>query len=233
MPVFHEHNVIFVHIPKTAGTTINNVFGLRKLFPISRSLLEYDISIMYGNTSEYELDHLTSSDIKKLLYDNSLHNVWDCYVKMAVVRNPFDRLVSQYHYCKENKDFRVIGDNPSNWNTFDDFILRLNQVWKTIDVISHTEKSHYISQYDFLYDNSNNLIVDYVLRFENLTDDMYEFCRLNGTKIPLEKMKEKTMTSTHEHYTHYLTNSETISIIQKLYKKDFTELGYSFHSSSA
>lgn len=225
MPIFHQHKTIFIHIPKTAGSTVNSVFGLREVFPISRSLLDFDTSVMYGNTDEMELDHMLAIDMRNLLMPKERH-IWESYVKFAIVRNPFDRIVSQYHYCKENNDFRVIGNDESYWETFDSFIQRLDQVWKNFQKLPHKEKSHYIPQYDFVYDTNGNLMVNYVLRFENFNADMNEFRRLTNINIDLSKLHQKLMTSRHDHYVRYFKNQKTIDIIQKLYKKDFEAFGY-------
>jgi hypothetical protein len=180
---------------------------------------------MYGNTNALELDHILAIDMQNAL-SHTERDVWDSYVKFAIVRNPFDRIVSQYHYGKENNDVRVIGDKESYWDTFDDFVKRLDDVWDIMKDLPHKEKSHYIPQYDFVYDTKGNLIVDYVLRFENFHADMKELCRLTNINIDVAKLCQKCMTSSHNHYSRYLRNYKTIEIIQKLYKKDFDAFGY-------
>ena len=69
----HEHKVIFVHIPKTGGTSI-----------------EYALT---GRASGH--DHKTISD-----FESAYPKLFKQYLKFAAVRNPWDRLVSGFFYYK-------------------------------------------------------------------------------------------------------------------------------------
>jgi chondroitin 4-sulfotransferase 11 len=74
-PSFHSKKCIFVHIPKTAGTSVTDaLFGTPR--PRHRPLQWYE-----GMEPE--------------LYKE--------YFKFAFVRNPWDRLVSGYHYVVNKK----------------------------------------------------------------------------------------------------------------------------------
>lgn len=64
----HERKFIFIHIPKSAGTSLKNVFGI------------------HGPG-----DHRTPSEIAH-------PKTWDQYFSFCVVRNPFEKLVSAYCY---------------------------------------------------------------------------------------------------------------------------------------
>lgn len=70
--ISHEHKLIFVHIPRTSGTSI-------------------EIDIM-GELVDDGIKHLRASTLKKI------HNKqWDNFFKFSIVRNPWDRLISLYH----------------------------------------------------------------------------------------------------------------------------------------
>src|SRR5476649_167826 len=68
--ISHEHRCIFVHIPKTAGNSINRVFGVG--WEDHKDLQRY--------SEEVPRDQFES------------------YFKFAIVRNPWDRLLSDYNY---------------------------------------------------------------------------------------------------------------------------------------
>ncbi len=99
----HKNKLIFIHIPKTAGTSLQELLFNKKIFNAHRKSLKI---------------------IKKIGRYND-------YYKFAIVRNPFDRLVSIYHYY-------ILGGNGSykDWKIgktlskmgFKKFILNLNNL---------------------------------------------------------------------------------------------------------
>ena len=52
MPILHKHKLIFIHIPKTAGTSIEKVLNFK-------GNIKGDLRKWYGNVNNYELDHST------------------------------------------------------------------------------------------------------------------------------------------------------------------------------
>lgn len=217
MPVYDSHKAIFIHIPKTAGTTINNILGIKHIYkPCDK---DFSMDILYGNTNELELDHLTAAQAKLFIPKQK----WTSYRKFAVVRNPYDRMVSQFFYAKEKKDYRFIGNN--HFESFHDFLGRLDDIFEPyMEICSHIEKSHYIPQYKFVYGNDNKSLLDIVLRFENL---QYEITA-NGLDniLPSPSMQEKCMRSHHGSKEIYYTR-DLQNIVEKYYKYDFDVFQYS------
>ena len=68
-----ERKIIFVHAPRTSGTSIEK-------------------SILKGKLVPDSMKHLRSSQFQKMLGDQ-----WESYYKFTIVRNPWDRVVSMYH----------------------------------------------------------------------------------------------------------------------------------------
>jgi len=76
------HKFIFVHIPRTGGTSI-----------------ECNISEKIEIKKLWTLKHLTAKGI----FDKIGKNKWDKYFKFTFVRNPWDRVISLYHQPAFNK----------------------------------------------------------------------------------------------------------------------------------
>ena len=88
--IIDEHKAIFIHIPKNAGTSIEEYFGNKSV----RIQPE---------------KHADIYEIKKK-FKNSYNN----YRKFTIIRNPYDKMVSWYFYLKRNLgDYNVIEFN--NW----------------------------------------------------------------------------------------------------------------------
>ena len=84
MPVYRNHRVAHIHIPKTAGTAIERQFA-------ELGDMQWDSSSWFGRIRRpdrwYEDQHLTLCELRQL----SLGNVRGLHV-FAVVRNPYQRL---------------------------------------------------------------------------------------------------------------------------------------------
>jgi hypothetical protein len=216
MPVNHNLNVVHIHIPKTAGTSINNTLFNKNELDIKK----VNKRIFYGNWKYkenyfYELDHSTISFLKKECIDYK-----DLYFKFCYVRNPYSRIVSEYLHCKKHGS-RFI----KNINSFKDFILELKEKFTfVIDNIelNHHLVSHYIPQYYFIY-NNNKCCMDYIGRFENINAHWKQIIKKIKIKIPLKK-STKRYSGKYDWRTFY--NKELKDIVYNLYEIDFKTFNY-------
>lgn len=71
--ILHDHKLIFIHVPKCAGRSVCDVFHQR-------------------------FDHFTFH-----YYYKEYTKFIRMYETFSIVRNPYDRLVSIYHYIKEHR----------------------------------------------------------------------------------------------------------------------------------
>lgn len=111
MPVNRRYKLVFVHIPKSAGSTVEKVVRRRtrtrweltgkynrlvKEQPEVASKLKRQ-NPARPNMKQGLMEHLTLSDIAAYLGKQQLAY----YEKFCVVRNPWDRLVSYYEYGRQ------------------------------------------------------------------------------------------------------------------------------------
>ena len=212
MPIIDKHKLIFIHIPKTAGTSIEKVLIDYKLN------INGDLKKWYGNVNKYELDHST---IHYLINNCKYYN--QKYIKFCVVRNPYERLVSEYNYCKRYKS-RFI----KNINTFEDFVFELRDRFNI--VLDNEEKnhyliSHYLPQYKFTH-IKNECKIDVILRFENLNKDWNKICKIINKDIKLIKSNKYSSLKKYNYLDYY--NSELKKIVYELYKDDFILFNYKY-----
>ena len=228
--ISHTYKCIFIHIPKTAGQSIEHFFlNLHGLSWENRAplLLRYNPDPLKGPES---LAHLTAEEYTKLGHISS--EKFKNYFKFAFVRNPWARLVSEYRYRSCYKKY-----------TFKEFVLeRLPKQ----DAYSDKYR-HIMPQYDFIHDRDGKIIVDFVGRFENLQEDFQTVlqklsiptARLPRMNVSLSKDIEiikkikyllfrKTYTA-QKHWKDYY-DRDTAEIVRKIYSQDIKKFNYSLSS---
>ena len=198
--ISHEHKAIFIHVPKTAGTSITNY--LRKL---KFRQLNYHCATDGSNDDATGLFvHGTAWRVSR-----GLQNIWDEYFKFAFVRNPWDRMVSCYkNRAKSYSDFgKFLNDYPYPKNH--------NLIWHTIPQLTHVS------------DLNGNIIVDSIGKYENLQSDFDNFLsdvNIKSTKLP------KLNSTKRLHYSEYYKSDKQIEFIYDLYKSEIDRFGYSFET---
>jgi len=190
---------IFIQIPKCVGSSIENA-------------LMDDSSILRSNSYPHTfkvacpLNHLTLLDIEK----SKIMNVDQIkkMFKFAVVRNPWDRLISEYIYLKPRMELtKTFRDEIKNLANYADLGIYGN---------------HCLAQHYFI--RGETVSVDFVAKFENLQEDFDKVCDKIG--IPRQKLPH-TNKSNHKHYTEYY-DEETREIVAEKYAKDIEYFGYEF-----
>lgn len=140
---FNEFNMIFIHIPKAAGTAINQgLFG--RLAGLGHMSCQKYLQI-YGGAK------------------------FDSMFKFTFTRNPYDRFVSAYEYLKKggnnSHDLLFKKEVIDNYKDFEDFVL--NGFSQEDKIHNHI---HFKKQTDFLF-IGDKLSVDFVGRHENIQKD--------------------------------------------------------------
>ena len=190
----HKHKFIFIHNRKTGGTSIEAVF-------------KPDVGGPHEGNRGVEHKHASAIQMKE-----KFPKEWLEYFKFTLVRNPYDLLVSRYHW---SRDLQKI-DWYKN-HTFKEFVICINK--NTV----RPEWTKPTSQYNSLCIDQK-LDIDFIARFENLQQDFNTICDKIG--IPRQQLPHKNKTK-HKHYTEYY-DDETKEIVAEKYAKDIEYFGYEF-----
>ena len=206
-----KHKCIFIHIPKTAGTSIENALGHFK--EVQRGVQDHRPISEIEPVSFNELLKILRSrnasvikrKIQKTINDKKTNfkKKYDTYFKFTFVRNPWSRVFSWYKNVMRDdfhkKRFGVEADC-----TFRDF-LNL-----------HLDQFEIKPQLFWLIDKKGNIPFDFIGRFENLENDFLHLADLIGLK---DKVLPKLIVGGGERYTdHY--NSELKDIVYKKYLEE-------------
>ena len=128
--------------------------------------------------------------------------------KFSSVRNPFSRAVSMWKHW-----------SWSEAKTFNDFCRMIQKG----DYPNRCAIWHSGTLYEHLVGNGN-LLVDMVVRLENLQQDIDTVCDKIG--VLQHKLLHQNK-SRHKHYTEYY-DDETRQIVTEKYRKDVEYFGYEF-----
>jgi len=79
-------------------------------------------------------------------------------------------------------------------------------------------------QHSTLYDDSSQLVVDYLIRFESLQDGFDEVCRMIGKPRRILPHVNQTQ---HDHYTRYF-DDECRELFRRRFARDVELFGYQY-----
>ena len=220
MPYFPTLNLLFIHIPKTGGTTIESHFKSKmpiKLFEPEFALPNYKgMTLMLDkDETRSSLQHLTYRIIKrnsKLLsipFDDPKLRI------ISIVRNPYNRIISDLFW------FKLITLSTTPEQVFQVIKKYTTFTGKYFDDPRMPLDNHNIPQYKFVTDESGNLVGKiHIMKTETLNDDLKAFGICDSMK------KIHVGKETESKYMSYL-NKDSIKLINKHYKEDFKLFNYS------
>lgn len=191
---FEEKQCIFVHIPKCAGLAVAN-----SLFGCDGGL------------------HHTISDYEVIFPPRLFYRYW----KFTIVRNPWDRLVSAYFFLKKgglnDMDRRFAKRCLSGCGSFKEFVI------ERLPAREVRQFYHFRDQADYLVDPFGKMPIDFIGKFESLTEDYQQIAERIGVQSPLLS-KNKTE---KEHYSEYYTE-DLVKAVRQEYRRDIELLKYDF-----
>ena len=195
----HKHKFIYLHTPKTGGMSIGS------------ALFE-----ALGIEDNYQSFHIHYDDLNKEILKD--------YFVFTFVRNPWDRIVSDYRYKEEintNFSFDSFSNNPQYC-----YEQQYKTSVKPTDINffnNHRDTSNYfsefihtISQLDFLKGKFNHNIntlpfIDFIGRYENIEQDFKYVCDKIGitAKLPHKNFTNWKNNARIDYVIHLIKTGET------------------------
>jgi hypothetical protein len=232
--ICHPYRCVFVHVPKTGGISVEHVF----LRLVGLTWDTREPLLLRANDDPAKgpprLAHLKSTEYVSCGYLSQ--EQFETYFKFSFVRNPWDRMVSEYKYRGHpmRMSFKtwLLGHLPPPGFT--------------------DHYCHLVPQHEFIYDGEGRLLVDFVGRFESLQADFDAVCERLGIPrafLPHENRSLETAPrirslkglkrrvrrwlwtlrpkNVYPHYTDYY-DEESRAHVARLYRKDIELFGYDF-----
>ncbi len=203
-----KRRYIFVHVPKNAGNSIYSTYcDLTEIWDHNLRVESYKT---YPN-----------SDTFKQIRNKSLIFGKKRICSFAVIRNPWDRVYSAYNFLskgglkKEDKlDFKKYIEPYSDFNHF---------VLEGLSTASK-EQIHFLPQLHWIANSKGKIIVDEILRFENLSEDLNNFWTRRG--YPPRSLSFNNKKNSKGYRNFY--SAESIEIVKKIYAPIITKFNYQF-----
>jgi hypothetical protein len=225
MILSHTHEFIFISNGKTGTTSIE------------AALAPYQEGEEFERGVEglYTPKHVPPATLKAQLGAQ----VWEEYFTFGFVRNPWDWFVSQYfwnwgepplskrklvkhpvstlqEYWREKKE-RKRGRNLD--------VFSAEDIYDTYDLLRQYRavyQADSLFQYHYVHDPDGTPLLDFVGRFERITED---FAKAMGHVELDVQLPHRNAASNRDHYRSYYT-PETVDLISELYQMDVDAFGY-------
>ena len=233
--------LLFFHIPKAGGSSIEKLllkrnwrldFVIRFIFTETKfshwmvssmrnqgwrlfiffltSIFLCDTKHLWGIKNNKVLNHLTYMDI----YNNPrkyIRKKLSHYKKFCIVRNPYDRIISAYHFL--GSDLK-----------FEDFI---DWVYNELDKYYRYKVEPFVvilPQWEFVINENGINGMDETLRFENLKKDFKSFKKkynIHCPKLPHINQRKRVTTDIKSYFTKELEEK-----VYHMYRWDFKMFNY-------
>jgi len=216
MIISYDKKFIFFHVAKVAGTSIKSALEdwaqEPEKFKIKRPkklLANNEPNPMYTMWEAF-LWHAKAKDAQKAIPD------YNDYYKFAFVRNPWDWQVSMYNFVLKRTD-----------HAKHELVKKMQGFEEYLEWVIHAHnpypKGGTKLQKDIISDDNDNLIVDYVGRFETLNKDFDHVCQVLGIESKLPYLNQ----SNHKKYTAFY-NERTKKLVADHCAADIELFAYTF-----
>ena len=216
--IFPESGIIYVHIPKTGGTSIrkllvnlknNDVLDSdKKKYYYSEELKRRKISSIHGKARDY-LEFIEQ-------------DLWSKSLKFASVRNPWDLMVSSYHWWLQNGNkfnrLKIMYLDISKMN-FEEYLKSSYGANMINECVGNIE--------DWFLDKDKNLILDGLVRLEHFENDFLKLIQKSNKKIyNFSDLPKENVTKRKEYQFYY--NNHTSLLVEERFKFLIDYCGYKY-----
>ena len=213
-----EQPHIFIHIPKTAGSSILQVIKQN-----------YDYEIISNNETKYTNYHSSLEHASNFVCPYN-----SAFYIFTVVRNPWSRVSSWFHFRKEivRKGLKAINAGKHTKKVVEDYELILNEYNIMNDDFNKWIELYYNSKWDHTWFSLNNtqtawlqstkFTVDNVIKFEDINTGIKDVPMFQNKTLPVYNVSPVKYDYTN------MYNSASQNLISKIYQEDIDTFKYTF-----
>jgi Sulfotransferase family len=215
----HDRRFVFVHIPKTGGTSLIVALYATKekrthtpFRVYERGMVSYLARRSIGAMAEQEMRALFKEKAKELLRSGRLASDLSGYRSFSIVRNPWDRTVSWYkNVVRDERHWRRLHVDPSI--DFASFVRRYLHVHWAL-----RPQTYWLNSW------SGEIGVERVFHLEDAPQLWTDISRYIGVPIPtIHQGAASDRRPYHEFY-----DTETRDLVAAAYATEIARFGYTF-----
>lgn len=217
--ISHKHKIIFIHIPKCAGSSIKDYY-------FDNPRLDWrtpNYKLLYGWCPKRNI-HLQHATTKQLLETELISEEdWKNYFKFTFVRNPYDRAYSDYLWIQKDRKIK---------DSFKNYINKTGKFEKVLcdNTVKEYRGDHLLKQTDF-FEKEGDFKIDFIGYFENFKKDIQELNKLLYFSKPFTQHSKKNR-KRYNHYSLFYTASRK-KLVEKVYANDLNQLNYNFEENKS
>ena len=217
MRISHRHRFLFLSYPRTASRSV------RKVLDRFSEVASVNVTRISQEHPFYH--HMPAKEAKRVFDEMGWD--WSQYRRFCVVRNPFARVVSLYHHHLSMRKRGAPGLAPipkikalvkyrlEQTPSFKNYVLSLNRKHRLALPLD-----------EFILADDSSHLVDDVLRFEELYDELPGYLQQLGIEIAPEEIPRVGSSGIRSYEEYY--DEETQSFVEHLYHYEIDRFGYSF-----
>lgn len=199
MPISDEKQLIFIHIPKNAGTSIEKNLHMRAT----------------GHKPWF-------------IYKQDFPKEWETYKKFAIVRDPIDRFISCYDYARMDKSYWHDSDPKSGsiYGKHPDYDackkFDINQFVRAFAINANHLKHdgwkpqwYWIAEmrYGMLSNLGPEIKINTIIKYENLSSELVSN-NIFETQLPVVNKSDRQNNES-------VLDSKSIELLKNFYREDY------------
>jgi hypothetical protein len=206
---------IFIHCPKTGGCSISKMIG--------------------GSHSKIKNQNVIDGH-RTILHYKQNYKLRDYFI-FTITRNPWDRMVSCYHYVQNRIERKKIDTSEirgafwlkTKHKTFEDFIINLYEIYlnsglgNILPSLKNKGPDPGLKNIVDCISIDNKIGVDFIINMHTLQEDWETLSKVIKIKSDIIHINR----SIHEDYRKYY-NTKLIEMVEKIYKSDVDYFNFVF-----
>ena len=210
----------FVHIRKTGGTAVVTSFRRAGIDPYRPIPYVYRLN----RTALHQVRLAGNRQHIPPRYVESLESIRDKVHLFTIIRNPYDRAISEYYQHFKTGNHLLPPNTYINDANFLNYFIQAN--------FRNGSKDLFIPQYEYIFDTQGNQIVQHILRFESILEDFPRLMECYGLNIslPNEPVNQR-QTDAGLSVANLTVGS--IAVINEVERKSFEVFGYEMLTSNS